>query len=131
MDTLTHLERAVLDKLLAGDQPVLSVLRHQAANVEVVCRKFTGAGFTASLRVAGDVPRAPLTRGRIAFGDVTASIQGLKHGAGFVLFIRDGYVDLLEGYSYDEPWPADTDSFSLSYAGGTSRDLSRLGPVND
>jgi len=38
-------------------------------------------------------------------GHTQAKLEGLKLGAGFVLFIRDGLIDTLECYTYDEPWP--------------------------
>ena len=45
--------------------------------------------------------------------DVTVEIEGLRHGAGFVLFLGDGLLDMLEGYSYGEPWPSRVGRFSL------------------
>jgi hypothetical protein len=42
-------------------------------------------------------------------------MQGLVHGAGFVLFVRDGRIDTLEGFSYDEPWPQQVSKFNLKY----------------
>jgi hypothetical protein len=36
---------------------------------------------------------------------VIARMEGLEHGAGFMLFIDDGVLVMLEGYTYDEPWP--------------------------
>jgi len=73
-----------------------------------------------------EAPRAPLTVGRVVFGDVAAQVPGLKHDAGFLLFIKDGYIDFLEAYTYDEPWPTKIEKFDLSYLGGESRDLSPL-----
>jgi hypothetical protein len=37
--------------------------------------------------------------------DVGAEIEGVRHGVGFVLFIQDGRLDCLEGFTYDDPWP--------------------------
>jgi len=31
-----------------------------------------------------------------------AKIDGLDHGMGFILWLKDGYLDCLEGYSYEE-----------------------------
>jgi len=44
---------------------------------------------------------------------VGAEFPGLQHGAGFLLFFRGGVVSFLEGYTYDESWPASTDEFTL------------------
>jgi hypothetical protein len=47
--------------------------------------------------------------------DVGAEINGLKHGAGFTVFVRRGRLVTLEGYSYDEPWPEAIGDFELRY----------------
>ena len=44
---------------------------------------------------------------------VETTISGLRHGAGFVLFVDDGQLAMLEGFSYDGPWPQDIKEFSL------------------
>lgn len=112
---LTKLERAVLDKLLAGDHPVLATLRAQVAVCTVISRELTGVGFFSSLMVPPAAPRAPV-RGRAPpFGDVKANFRAVQHGAGFLLYVEDGALAMLEGYTFDEAWPVDTDEFSLQY----------------
>lgn len=32
-------------------------------------------------------------------------INGLEHGSGYILWIQNGLIHSLEGYSYEEPWP--------------------------
>jgi hypothetical protein len=62
-------------------------------------------------------PDAPLLSAHtdFHFGDVNADLDGLQHGAGFVVFVRGGRLATLEGYSYDEPWPTEVRSFRLTY----------------
>jgi hypothetical protein len=38
---------------------------------------------------------------------VLLEIEGLKHGAATALFVKRGFLSLLEMYSYGEAWPAD------------------------
>lgn len=122
MEGLNNFENAVLAKLLAGDHPVLAALRSQAERARLVLRKYTGVGFYCDFALPPDVP--PLEKHLdFHFGDVNAKIAGLKHGAGFVLFVRDGRLNMLEGYSYDEPWPEALGDFELSYQ-NEPRDLS-------
>ena len=111
---MTDLERAVLTKLLDGDHPVLNSLRRQLETVRVDTRELTGVGFYANFvmdesvvdRVAGD----------LIFGDVVApQVGGLQHGADFVLYVEGGLLKMLEGSSYDEPWPEHISDFQLSY----------------
>jgi hypothetical protein len=123
-DGLTALERAVLNALLAGEHPSLEALRAQLRTGCVRKRELTGCGFLTELEVDRRLAPARVLP-ELRLGDVDARIAGLEHGAGFVLLVKEGYLDVLEGYSYDEPWPALADEFSLSYEGG-SRDLAAL-----
>jgi len=113
MEGLNNFENAVLAKLLAGDPPLLAALRSQAEKARLVSRDYTGAGFYCTFAVPSDVP--PLPHLDFQFGAVNAKIGGLKHGAGFVVFVRNGRLDTLEGYSYDESWPDVVADFELSY----------------
>lgn len=113
MEGLTQLEQAVLDKLLAGDDPMLVALRSQADRARVTRCEYTGVGFYCWFDVPEGAPKAG--DGDYTLGDVSANIEGLEHGAGFVLFVRGGRPDNLEGFSYDEPWPDHIGQFELSY----------------
>lgn len=78
---LTPLEDAVLERLLAGEHPVLALLRGQLKEAEVVSRDLTGAGFFTSLRVPASCPPATVKCPRIVFGDVHATIEFAEHSA--------------------------------------------------
>lgn len=114
MKDLSEFERAVLEKLLAGDHPVLATLRAQATAARLASREHTGAGFFLSFEVPRHLPTVETARD-FHFGDVSATVDGLEHGAGFLIFIRGGRLDSLEGYSYDEPWPQEIRRFKLTY----------------
>jgi hypothetical protein len=114
MEGLNTLEQAVLDKLLAGDHPVLITLRAQAERAHVTRREYTGVGFFCDFEVPSDL--RPLAAGsNFRVGDVNASLDGLEHGAGFVLVVRDGRLATLEGYTYEEPWPPEVRNLKLTY----------------
>lgn len=119
---LTGFERAVLEKLLAGENPVLETLRGQLDVCEVTSRESTGHGFFTNLDVNQSMSPAPTSVQRIRICDVGADIRGLKYGAGFVVFVTDGYLDCLEGFSYEEPWPPELVEYSLTYERERSRD---------
>ncbi|HSU05754.1 MAG TPA: hypothetical protein VLI93_09290, partial [Acetobacteraceae bacterium] len=55
-----------------------------------------------------------------SFGDIQAMIPGLTFGAGFVLHVRNGAIEFLEGYSYEEPWPESVSGFVLRADEGLS-----------
>jgi hypothetical protein len=112
---LEPLEEAVLQKLLDGDHPVLTALRRQLSGLEVKERRLTGVGFFTVFSMNVGAPPALVPPGGSPFGDVEATISGMKHGAGFLLWLSNGRIQSLEGYSYDEPWPDPVGEFSLRY----------------
>ncbi len=115
INTVTQLEREVMEMLLSGEHPVLMVLRAQWERAKVVQREFTGVGFFTHFEIPVGVPRVP---GRRSFqlDDVHADVPGLSHGVDFILFIRDGAIDFLEGFTYgDDRWPETIDTFQLTY----------------
>jgi hypothetical protein len=109
---LTPLEKAVLDMLLENQSELFVTIRQQLAHATVADRSFSGVGFFTTFVIPGDAPiRRDLPD--MTIGDVSAKFPGLEHGAGFLLFIRDGAVRMLEGYTYDELWPTNTDEFTI------------------
>lgn len=114
MTTLTELEGAVLDKLLDGEHLDLEILRAQVKALVVEKREMTGVGFYTHLSVPSSIERLP-RKASFQIKDVTAHIPGLKNGAGFILFVNDGAVDFLEGFTYDEAWPDQVRKFELEY----------------
>ncbi len=101
---LTDIERAVLDMLLAGDHPALATLRQQLATSDIRSRDYTGVGFFTEFSVP---QTAPLLEGPQNFrlSDVSATLSGVEHGAGFILFVQEGRIDFLECFTYDGQWP--------------------------
>lgn len=117
----TKLEREVMMMLLAGEHPALEILRHQFALCSIIKREFSGVGFFTTFSVPESAPGLP-NRDSFYFGDVDAKIPSLQYGAGFVLRIREGTLDFLEAFTYDETWPEHADDCVLQYA-HTPRDL--------
>lgn len=114
---LTTLESNVLEMLLAGPEPELATLRAQAGSAEISDRWLSGVGFHTSFAYPSEPVPLP-GRPTFHFGDVHAKSPQLVYGAGFMLFVRGGVLASLEGYTYDDPWPADEASITLSYQGG-------------
>mgnify|MGYP001077083003 CR=1 FL=1 len=126
---LTAFECQVLEWLLAGRDPVLGSLRAQLAAATIVSHEQTGHGFYLQFAVPECVTRVHEqfgTKPDFCFGDIEASIHALEHGAGFVLWIREGALDLLEGYTYEEAWPACVRDFRLCYLNSGERDIDQL-----
>jgi hypothetical protein len=115
----TLFEQEVLSKLLEGDDDVLCELRVQLAHATITSRKMTGVGFFLDFSIPEHLGRLTDHYANIkpnfCFGDVGAQLDGLKYGAGFLLWITDGRLDSLEGYSYEGPWPPSIKRFQLHY----------------
>lgn len=112
---LNPLEKAVLEKIITGNHPVQVILREQLKGISVLERRMTGVGFFTSFILSNAVPPVPMTKENAIFGDVGAKIPELKSGAGFLLFLKSGYLFQLEGYTYEEDWPETINSFELFY----------------
>jgi hypothetical protein len=109
---LTPLEKAVLDAMLDKPGEPFETVRKQLAHAAIANREFSGVGFFTHFVVPPDAPvRRDLPSQEI--GHVVAEFPSLQHGAGFVLFIRERVVSMLEGYTYDEPWPTNTEDFKV------------------
>ncbi|QBR71111.1 hypothetical protein CU048_07240 [Beijerinckiaceae bacterium] len=121
MEGLTKLENAVLEMLVDGKAETFQILRGQYLAARVVKRHMTGVGFWTYFSIPDEVASLP-GNPSFRFGDVDGNIDGLQNGAGFLLQVKDGYIYMLEGYSFDEPWPEDTNTFQLYYEGGLQRD---------
>ncbi len=120
MKTLTDFEMAVLRKLLSGDHHVLAILRQQLEVCRVSKRETTGVGVYVELDASAH-PGARLALD-LKFGDVIAEIEGLEHGAGFLLYVEAGLMVMLEGYTFGETWPERVDRYELRYVNEGNRD---------
>jgi hypothetical protein len=111
---LSASERAVITTILRPSHPVMDALREQLEACLVTNREFTGTGFFTTLHVPDYVPDAPVTRESLHLGEVAASLTGLDHGAGFVLWVVRGRLDTLEGFSYGERWPDGVEGWDVT-----------------
>jgi len=111
---LEVLERRVLEMVVAGEHAVMRRLQVQVTVCGVRDRERTGVGFFTMLDVDRSMAE-PADVESARFGDVVAEMDGLRFGAGFLLTITGGYLDQLEGYTFEEPWPEAVGKFSLSY----------------
>jgi hypothetical protein len=96
----TSLERAVLQaicKMYLADRAALGA---QLSTATVLSRQNTGAGFYTHFVVERASSDA-LGGERLRSGP-EARVDGLQHGMGFILWLKEGYADHLEGYCYGE-----------------------------
>lgn len=111
-DPLTPLERDAIAALVSRSEPVMDALRDQLAVCRIKSRKFTGVGFFTEIVVPQRLAVAGV--GRLVLDGAHAELDGVRYGAGFVLFVEDGMLTTLEGFTYDEPWPERIDGYALT-----------------
>ena len=100
MNKPTLLESAVL--LAMAEQlepPARESLTLQAANLIVLSRENTGAGFYTRFDI-GIAVACPLPDLRGL--SVEAEVEGLNSGMGFILWVKEGRIDYLEGYTFGD-----------------------------
>lgn len=121
-----ELEMKLMKMLLSGDDEVLNKLRKQYEVAKVVSRDFSDVGFYTSFSLEN---RSDLCIKDKTFhiGDVDGNIDGIEGAVGFVLYVKNGYITLLEGYTnVVNTWPKLYDRISLSYDSGETRNIATL-----
>jgi hypothetical protein len=102
-----------MNNIISEDLAIADLLRKQYEVAKILDRQFTGYGFFTDFEIMDKSLRIPDNMNR-EVGNTQAVIEGLKLGVGFVLYIRNGFIKTLEGYTYDEPWPKNITSYSLN-----------------
>lgn len=101
MKNIDKLENDVMTELLQGESDEISILRTQYLNLEIKNHEFTGVGFFTNYKIPDKLERA-YNISSSDFPNVMCKMDGLLFGLGFVFFIKDGQLDFLEGYTFDE-----------------------------
>lgn len=118
-------EKKVMEKLLEGNDNVLRILHKQFSQVRIKNREFTGVGFFTTFVIPDDVTKLE-TQKSFQFGDVDGKINE-ENDVGFILFVKDGVIDFLEGYIYgDEKWPKIIKNYQLVYDSGEERNILKV-----
>jgi hypothetical protein len=115
---LTPLERKVMEMMLAGEHPVLDVLRSQLNASHVLERTYDSVGFFTKFYVPSDAPR--IKAKRLVISDVCGEIpyyypEGHAWVCDFLLFVEDGAIDTLEAATPDDEWTEDESRIVVKY----------------
>jgi len=97
--SLWPIERAALEAAAHDYQTLADVVREQIAAAQVSDFENTGAGFFSTLKVSPEAPRLP---DKSPLDAATGAVGNIEHGMGFLLFVENGYVSLIEGYVYGD-----------------------------
>jgi hypothetical protein len=105
VNELTELDAGVLRLAPAGGYPGAAILREQIRAITSVRRTFTGVGFYADLEVDHAAVAGATHTPNAVMDGISAQMRGLEYGAGFAVFVDQGHLSQIEGFTYDEPWP--------------------------
>ena len=93
----------LVPQLIVGDHPALIALREQFRRASIAAVEMTGHGFYVDFETPPDVPLA--IPSDFAGGNAEIALEGATAGAGCVLFVKNGRLATLEGYTFgDEGW---------------------------
>jgi hypothetical protein len=96
----TRLEDSVLNAICEMYPADTDALSAQLLTTTVRSRENSGAGFFTTFDVERDSSVA--IEGERLRNGPAAKIDGLQHGMGFILWLKEGYAECLEGYAYAE-----------------------------
>ena len=114
------LEKEVIENIVKFSETkflnrsLVAKILKQSKNSKVTSRDFSGVGFFTYFQV-DDKSLSLGNNINLQLGGIGAEIEGLKYNtAGFTLFIENGMLALLEGYSYgDDKWPKKITNYKL------------------
>lgn len=118
-----ELVERIMDMLLAGNHEVLALLRKQYRVAEVISEEKSEVGFFVKFHVEKYQMDLPNYRQTFQIGDVGGMLNGIEEAVGFVLFIKDGVIEMLEGYTCAiEKWPQNDSDIVLNYHSAGERE---------
>jgi hypothetical protein len=114
MEGFSALEQQMMTEMARADRE-RRIMEQQLEAARVVERDYTGHGFFTKISVPDEVPC--LDRGRWKLEDMPhgfAHHPSLPGGASFILWIREGRVVTLEGFTNEGHWPEDEAGFRVA-----------------
>lgn len=103
MLTQEELETKIINKLIS--RSIYSEkLYNQFSNSKIIARNFSGCGFFTTF-IINDINNIWGIFDKNYKLGCTFEMESLIDGAGAILFFKDGYMHVLEVYTYDEVWP--------------------------
>lgn len=98
------LERTVIEKMLAD--PGVNPIKHTVNfdSVIVIERRFTGVGFFTDFQYSQETKLFDSSVS-LRWGKVGARLNESKLETGYLVYVDDGHITTIEGYTYGEDWP--------------------------
>lgn len=106
------LEKAVIGRMLSDRElePARSTVDFD--KVSVSSREYTGLGFLTELESAEELK---LFKDGVSlrWGNVGARLNASRQETGYLVYVDNGYVTAVEGYTYGDDWPDQVEQIEL------------------
>ena len=97
-------EKIIITDIIGEYPEYKQKLQSQFDKIVVQKRQFSTYGFSTYYAVI--VVEETLGDDiNLQLGKCQWNINGLNHGSDYILWIKNGFISCLEGFSYEEPWP--------------------------
>ena len=101
---INEFEKIIITDIIGQYPEYKAKLQAQFEQAVVQKREFSQYGFSTYYTVTAEEE----TLGdsvNIQLGKCQWNINGLQNGSDYILWIKNGLISSLEGFSYEEPWP--------------------------
>lgn len=97
-------EKIIISDIIDQYPEYKQKLKSQFEKITVQKREFVKYGFSTyyAVTTADEILGADKN---LQLGKNQWNINGLNHGSDYILWIKNGFISCLEGFSYNEPWP--------------------------
>jgi hypothetical protein len=113
--SLFPLERDLLDAIVGQALGGNEIWRRQIGHLRVSKREFTGVGFYSYFTLTDPAMVVmPFVANEVVSGWIRTDLPGRKVGIGHILYLERGAMVMLEGFSYDEAFPAEIGPYEIA-----------------
>ena len=97
-------EKIIITDIIEQYPQYKQKLQAQLEKIAVQKREFSTYGFSTHYAVIA-LEEALENDENLQLGKCQWNINGLRYGSDYILWIKNGLISYLEGFSYNEPWP--------------------------
>lgn len=117
----------VMKMLLSGEDNILEILRSQYTDAVIINIENSPVGFFVKYDASNYVIDNNKYVSDFQIGDLYGSVDGIQFALGFLVYIKNGFITMLEGYTNGiDKWPDNDDKISLTFDSGSKRNYDVL-----
>ena len=103
--TYDEFEKIIIEDIIQTYPEHAEKLARQYNSAIVTKRTVNSPGFYTNYEI-GDKTASLGDGVDLQLGENQWNVNGMKYGSDYILWIKNGFISSLEGFSYGEPWPA-------------------------